>query len=174
MHKKGLSTDSIILETIQRKPGATIAEIAQDLEWTNGKVDGSVNRLITEGKASIKYYLKRGTLVKKVYPVNHDKVPTRQITIPGAMINLDVWMQQAFVYALSRSTVGIAPRKVEEWDAKAFSKQAVLIGKEAERVVLELPERFAEFYQLKNSEISLSTVGDFVFVTVESILPIEL
>ena len=89
MHKKGLSTDALVLEVILRNPGLTIAEIAEELEWTNGKVDGSVNRLTTEGKASIKRYTKRGMIVKKVYPINYDKKSTRQIEILKEMVSLD-------------------------------------------------------------------------------------
>lgn len=174
MHNRGLSTDALVLEAILRNPGLTIAEIAEELEWTNGKIDGSVNRLITEGKASIKHHLKRGMMVKKVYPVNYDKKATSQIEIPKEMVNLDVWRQQAFIYALSRSTIGVAPRKTGEWEDKAFSQEVVIIRKDSEKVVLELSNRFAQFYQLENSEISLSAVGDLVFVTVESILPVEL
>ncbi len=51
MHKQGLSTDSATLKFVERRPGATIAEIAQDLQWTNGKVDGSVMRLTAETKS---------------------------------------------------------------------------------------------------------------------------
>jgi predicted transcriptional regulator len=46
MHKKGRSTDAVVLEEIIKKPGIAIAEIAENLEWTNGKIDGSVNRLV--------------------------------------------------------------------------------------------------------------------------------
>ncbi len=172
MHKKGLSTDALVLEIILRNPGLTIAEIAEELEWTNGKVDGSVNRLTTEGKASIKRYTKRGMIVKKVYPINYEKKSTRQIEIPQEMVSPAVWSQRAFVYALSRSAIGVAPRKIEEWHTKSLSEEVVSIRKDVERVVLELPERFAQFYQLENSEISLSAVGDLIFVVVESILPI--
>ncbi len=38
MHKKGRLTDSAVLKEIMRKPGTAIAEIAENLKWTNGKV----------------------------------------------------------------------------------------------------------------------------------------
>ena len=73
MHKKGQSTDAAVLEQIINEPGITISEIAQNLACTNGKVDGSVNRLTAEGKASIKHNLKRGMLIKTVYPKDCEK-----------------------------------------------------------------------------------------------------
>jgi hypothetical protein len=117
--------------------------------------------------------MKRCLCVKKVYPVNYTKKSASLIQIPKEMVTLEVWTQQAFIYALSRSTIGVAPRKTGEWDGKAFSQEVVIIKKDDEKVVLELPGRFAQFYQLENSEISLSAVDDLIFVTVESILPIK-
>ncbi len=48
-----------------------------------------------------------------------------------------------------------------------------LVKKSPEGVTLKLSERLAGFYQLDNSEISLSAVGDLVFVTVETVLPVK-
>jgi hypothetical protein len=173
MHKKGRSTDVAVLEEITRKPGVTIAEIAENLEWTNGKVDGSVNRLIVEGKASVKHNLNRGMLVKTVYPADFDKKQANLVQIPTELVNCDLWRENAFVYALSRSTIGIAPHEVGEWGVKAFSSEYVPVEKRPEGVTLKLPERLAGFYHLDNSEISLSAVGDLVFVTVETVLPVK-
>lgn len=173
MHTKGRSTDTAVLEEIIKKPGIAIAEIAENLEWTNGKIDGSVNRLVAEGKASVKHNLKRGMLVKTVYPAEFDKKQVNLVQIPEEMVNCDLWREKAFVYALSRSTIGIAPHEVGEWGVKAFSAAYVSVEKRPEGVTLKLPERLAEFYQLDNSEINLSAVGDLVFVTVETVLPVK-
>ena len=174
MHEKGRSTDATVLEAIVKKPGSTIAEIAEDLKWTNGKVDGSVNRLIVEGKASVKHNLKKGMLVKTVYPAVLDKKPTNQIEISKEMVNYDLWKEKAFVYALSRSTIGIAHQEIPEWSSRAITAELVSIRKSPEGIILQLPVRVADFYQLANSEISLSAVGDLVFVTVETVLPVKL
>ena len=173
MHKKGRSTDAVVLAEIIKKPGIAIAEIAENLEWTNGKIDGSVNRLVAEGKASVKHNLKRGMLVKTVYPAEFDKKQANLVQIPEEMVNCDLWREKAFVYALSRSTIGIAPHEVGEWGVKAFSAEYVSVEKRPEGVTLKLPERLAEFYQLDNSEINLSAVGDLVLVTVETVLPVK-
>lgn len=72
-----------------------------------------------------------------------------------------------------RSTIGIAPHEVGEWGLKAFSAEHVSVEKRPKGVTLKLPEKLAGFYQLDNSEISLSAVGDLVFVTVETVLPVK-
>lgn len=174
MRQKGETTDATVLEKIMKKPGITISEIAGNLEWTNGKVDGSVNRLVAEGKASVKHNLKRGMLVKMVYSADFDRKPRSLIEIPREMVNPDLWKEKAFVYSLSRSTIGIARQEIAEWKEKAFSRESVSLRKSVESVILELPKRVGDFYQLGNSEISLSAVEDLVFVTVESVLPVKL
>ena len=174
MHKKGRSTDAAVLKEIMKNPGIAIAEIAKNFEWTNGKADGSVNRLVAEGKALLKHNLKRGILIKRVYPADYDKKQENTLQIPTELINYDLWREKVFVYALSRSTIGIAPHEVGEWGVKAFSAEYVLVEKNPKAVTLKLPERFVRFYQLENSEISLSAIGDLVFATVETVLPMKL
>jgi hypothetical protein len=174
MHRKGETTDAVVLEEIMKKPGATISEIANGLGWSNGKVDGSINRLVSEGKASVKHCLKRSMLVKMVYPSEFERKPRNLVEIPAEMVNYDLWKETAVVYSLSRSTIGISRKEIEGWNEKAFSKESVTIRKENEKVILEFPGKIIDFYQLENSDISLSTIGDLVLVTVESILPVKL
>lgn len=172
MHKKGQSTDAAVLKEILKKPGITVAEIAESLIWTNGKVDGSVNRLVAEGEAYVTHNLKRGMLIKLVYPSGFEKKPANLIEIPKELVNAELWMEKAYVYALSRTTIGIAHQEVAEWREKAITKDRVPVRKD-ENIVLELPERVVDFYELANSETSLSAVGDLVLVTVETVLPVK-
>lgn len=174
MRKKGEVTDSIVLEEIMKKPGVTVSEIAETLGWSNGKVDGSVNRLLLRGKVSVKHYLQRGMLVKRVYPSEYPAKSHDTLEVPEKMVDRSLWKGNAVAYALSRSTIGIAPKEVEEWERKAFFKERADIKKDKENIIITLPEKFCDFYQLENSETSLSTVGNFVMATVESVLPVTL
>ena len=174
MHLKGETTDTAILGEITKKPGMTVSEIARNLAWSNGKVDGSVNRLALEGMAKIKHCLKRGVLVKMVYPAEFARRPRNLIEIPREMVEYDLWKKNVAVYSLSRSTIGIARQEVPEWNERAFTKQKVPIEKNSGNIVLKMPRKLSSFYQLDNSEIGLSTLGDLVLVTVESILPVKL
>jgi hypothetical protein len=164
----------MVLEKIMKKPGVTVSEIAESLGWSNGKVDGSVNRLLSKGKVLVKHYLQRGMLVKRVYPSEYPVKPRDTLEIPEKMVDRSLWRDVAVVYALSRSTIGIAPKEVEEWERKAFFKDCADIKREKENIIVALPGRFYDFYQLENSEMSLSIVGNFVLATVESVLPVTL
>lgn len=174
MHIKGELTDSLVFQEVLKSPGLTISEIAERLGWTNGRVDGSVNRLILKKKVRVKHFIRRGMLVKKVYPLDYPDRTPEIIEIPKEMINYNVWGNSAFVYALSRSTIGISHKEIDEWNKKALFKESASLEKSYENIVIKLPEKFTEFYQLNNSDVSLSTIGNYVLITVESILPVKL
>jgi len=63
---------------------------------------------------------------------------------------------------------------VEEWDKKSILKGKVPLSKKEEALVVKLPASISEFYQLENSEISLSVLDNLVLLTVESVLPVAL
>jgi len=175
MHLRGEMTDASVLKEVQERPGSSVHEIAERLGWSNGRVDSSVNRLSSEGKVQVRHSLRRGMLVKRVYPRRYVPKPHNLIEIPRSMIEEDIWKKMVHVYALSRSTIALSPRRVGEWDKRAFRKEQVSVRKSAKALKVELPNSIADFYQLENSETSLSTTGDLALVTVESTaLPVAL
>lgn len=174
MHKKGQITDSIVLREIMEKPGMTVSEIAEKLHWSNGRTDGSINRLILTKKIAVKHYLQRGTLKKRAYPENYKATPKNVVDLPVKIIDQKLWNKSAFVYALSRSTLGFAPKEIEEWNKKALFKDHISFQKNRDNIHIKIPENLETFYQLENSDMSLSTIGSLALVTVESVLPVSL
>jgi hypothetical protein len=174
MHKQGQITDSIVLKEIMKKPGVTVSEIAETLRWSNGKTDGSINRLLLNKKIIIKHYLQRGMLLKRVYPENYLSRPKNIVELPTKIIDQKLWNKSAFVYALSRSTIGFAPEEIEEWNEKALFKDHVDFQKNKDNIQVMIPNNLEMFYQLENSDMSISTIGNLALVTVESVLPVSL
>lgn len=174
MFRKGRETDALVLREIQGNPGSTIHEIAVKLGFSNGRVDGSVNRLISQGKADVRHHLRRSLLVKKVYPLRYVPKPPNIIELPMNMIEVNLWRDTVYVYALSRSTIAFSPVSVAEWEERALIKEKIAIAKTEDTLQIELPNFLSDFYQLENSETSLSTTARFAIATVESILPVRL
>lgn len=174
MLRKGRETDALVLREIQGKPGSTIHEIAVKLGFSNGRADGSVNRLISQGRAEVRHHLRRGILVKKVFPLRYVPKPPNIIEIPMNMIEANLWRDTVYVYALSRSTIAFSPTRVAEWEEKALRKEKMTIVKAEDALQIELPSFLSDFYQLENSETSISTTARFAIATVESILPVRL
>lgn len=175
MRKRGETTDALVLREVELRLGSSVHDIAERLDWTNGRVDGSVNRLISQGKVRVRHVLRKGTLVKEVYPKEYVSKPHDVVDIPRNMIDDDLWNETVEVYALSRTTIAISPDKVEEWDRRAFRREHVSIRKSEKVLEIMLPNSISDFYQLDNSEMSLSTTGNLALVTVEStMLPVAL
>jgi hypothetical protein len=175
MRNRGVETDDIVLQTVHEKSGSTVHEIADGLGWTNGKVDGSINRLLKKGKVRVEHVIRRRALIKRVYPAEKIVRSPNVIEIPKEEIAENMWKDEVFLYSLSRSSVAISATKFEEWEEKAFWKGTVAVKNENGKLLIELPEKLSSFYRLENSEISLSTSDDFALVTVEStIVPVQL
>jgi DNA-binding MarR family transcriptional regulator len=175
MRQKGMETDAVVLQRIYEKPGITVHEIADRLGWTNGKVDGSINRLHEKGKVRVEHFIRRRTLIKKVYSTEEKRRLPSVIEIPKEEIAENTWRHEAHIYSLSRSSIAISPVKSDEWEKKALWKGTTALEDKGEKLLVRLPEELSSFYRLENSEISLSTSDDFALVNVEStIVPVEL
>lgn len=174
MRKLGEATDAAVLKIAAKNPGITVFEIAQILGWSNGKVDGSINRLLQNSKVTVKHQLQRGMLLKKIYLPSFSAKPSNIIKIPNELLDCSSWTKPAYVYALSRSTLGISSEENEEWKAKALLAKSANVKNVEGGAIVTLPEQLADFYQLGNSETILSAVGNIVLVTIETVLPVNL
>lgn len=175
MRREGRRTDAVVMERILTQPGSTVHDIANDFGWTNGRVDGSINRLFKDGKVRVQHCIRRGILVKKVYPTEEEARTPNMIEIPKEMIAYDIWKDRVRVYSLSRSSIAISATEIEEWEKKAFWKGDVPVEEHEKKLTIRLPDHLSDFYRLENSETSISTSDKFALVTVEStIVPVEL
>lgn len=175
MRNRGRKTDSIVLDIVKEKSGITVQEIANNLGWTNGRVDGSINRLAKKGKIRIQYFMRKKSFIKKLYPIREKQRPFNVIEIPKEDIERSLWGDEVLVYSLSRGSIGISPTKIDEWGKKAFWKEKVTIEEEDEKLKVKLPDKLSDFYRLENSEVSLATDEDFALITVEeAIVPVRI
>ena len=67
--REGLDTDYELYRVINRKPGASVYELAKELGWSSGKVYGSVRRLEKDSWIRTEKAERDGRSVLKVKPV---------------------------------------------------------------------------------------------------------
>ncbi len=67
--REGLDTDYELYRVINRKPGASIYELAKELGWSSGKVYGSVRRLEKDNWIRTEKAERAGRFVLRVSPV---------------------------------------------------------------------------------------------------------
>ncbi|MDD1762638.1 MAG: winged helix-turn-helix transcriptional regulator [Methanothrix sp.] len=67
--REGLDTDYELYRVINKKPGASVYELAKELGWSSGKVYGSVRRLEKDSWIRTEKAERDGRSVLKVKPV---------------------------------------------------------------------------------------------------------
>jgi hypothetical protein len=174
MKALGQRTDDSVLDYVRGHTGATVSQIARSLRITNGRVDGSTNRLAEKGLLDVKHFLRNGKLVKRAYPRG---LATRRpdiMEISPILVDTESWGDAVALYALSRSAIGISPRAYLEWEEASLYKCHAAVERQKDNVLLKIPERFVGFYELPNSEIDISGIEDKALVTIQStIIPVD-
>lgn len=64
---EGLDTDYELYKVIDKTPGYSIYGLAKEMQWSSGKVHGSVRRLEKEGLVHTKRSIQGGRTVLKVF-----------------------------------------------------------------------------------------------------------
>lgn len=163
----GEETDRILLQVIRENPRLSLYELALEVGWGVGKVDGSVKRLLKEGRVKEEYFVRNGRRVKLVSSVEF-KPSSDVFDIPKDVVDSDFsWRGEVFVYGLDRLTIGVSGRVVEEWEERAFMKARVPVKEGEKSFVFVLPREFVDFYALERTITGVSIVGDVVLITME-------
>lgn len=69
----------------------------------------------------------------------------------------------------------MSPRIRDDWRNECILVQKSSLAKEGGRLKFKLPEKFVDFYEIPNSEVDVSGLGDEILLTVGStIIPVEL
>lgn len=174
MRLKGSETDRVVLQFIQDNPGSTIKEIADSLGMSNGRVDHSVNRLKESNIVDIQYFRRNRGLVKKVSLVDSETIDFDEASFPLELLSKDLWKDKAYACAASRSAIIITPEIKQKWEERCILIEEVKLTKRQGDLIIKLPERFVEFYELPNAEIDVSGIDDELLITVGStVIPVD-
>lgn len=170
----GSATDSAVFGVVRQRPGISAYEISKLLLFNPGRVDGSVSRLQASGDVVTRYVLREGRLTKEIYP--RDFLPEKQHEInidPDLLDSPERWSSKANVYALDRTTIGISPVDVDEWNSKALAKERTGISRKNGNLTVALSKRLLDFYMWENSSHEVSVIGDKALVTLKTMIPIQ-
>ena len=175
MKKRGLLTDGQIYDYIRKNQNSTIREIAENLNMTNGRVDSSVNRLLQMDKVLVNHFIRNGILVKRVSTQEISSYNYNQIEITKDLLEKKIWKEEVYVYALSRSAIGISPYERENWKKRAPMQDKLFVKFIDNNMIMDLPEYFVNFYELPNSQLDISGNKDQILLSVQAtIIPVDL
>jgi hypothetical protein len=163
---RGKESDETLLEVVEDYSGLSQYELGKMLRWPAGRVDGSVRRLLNEGKIVVRVLERNGRRVNLVYP--KDMKPSNVVEVSAELLDVDnpVWGENAFVYALDSSTIGISGKPMKEWKEASCFLEKIPIQKNNGKRVLRIPEKFWRFYNLERKHKVVSVNGNNILITV--------
>ncbi len=164
--RKGRKSERTLLETVQQYPGLSLYELSQKSKWSIGQVDGTVRRLLNSKEVVIEVVNRNGRRVNLVYPRN--RKPSSIVEVPEDLLEVGnpVWREEAFLYALDSTTIGISGREVSEWDEISCFGARTPLGEDEGKVSLTIPDKFVKFYHLDEKHRTVTINGNNILVTV--------
>jgi hypothetical protein len=171
-NRRGKESDNLLLQAIIMYPGLSEYELAKRLEWRSGKTDGSIRRLLNQGLITINHTERGGRIVNLIYPKQtlypRETKPPNTIEIPAKLLQPDSggWGKGAFIYALDSNTIGIAGAEKPEWKESAAFTGEILLRREKDKMVFEIPEKFSRFYGIGRKHTAASVNGNAVLITI--------
>jgi hypothetical protein len=134
----GEGTDQGLFRVVVENPRLSLYELAQEIGWGVGEVDGSVRRLLEKGLVKVECFVKAGRRVKLVSAVDYESSPD-VFSVPQDILDSALWKDNAHIYGLDRLTIGVSGKPAPEWDAAAVLKSKVPIKRMAKNLVFRLP-----------------------------------
>lgn len=93
------------------------------------------------------------------------------VSIPKAILEVSLWnTSELYVYALSRSCIGISPKVILQWKLNALHWEKVKCITTPKAIKLRLPLILFRFYNLIQKEVKFTLVGsrDIVLMIITS------
>jgi hypothetical protein len=186
--KQAEQTDEALLGFIRERPGAlSLYQIAQEMDWSIGRVQKSVERLSKNGLIFHKRAFFGGRALKLIVSTKTEEkhgqqpavgLPTpfeHTITIPTELVSSDCWGDYAFLYALDRLTLGISADREGMWQESSILEVKVQLRRVKKTTIVELPENLYHFYLLDVNGYDISTFakGNKILLTVDRIRSAE-
>jgi len=171
-------TDRALLDFLAKKPGAlSLYQIAQEIGWSIGRVQKSIDRLLRKGLVAYKRAFLGGRSLKLIIPAKVEanlqpsfvlrKPSDVEIAVPTDMVDGECWRENAFLYTLDRMSFGISSRQESKWHESSLFETKVPLRKEENAIVARIPEGVSRFYLLPMTsyEISASPKRNKVIVS---------
>lgn len=165
-NKRGVDSDKLLLDTINEYPGLSQYELSRKMKWHSGHVDGAVRRLFNQNLITIKGLERNGRTVNLIYP--KDTTPQDIIEVKADYLRFEdgEWQDQAYVYALDSTTIGVTGREIPEWKEYAAFTATIPIKRQNDLIVLQLPKKFKTFYQLERKHRVSGLSSNTILITV--------
>jgi len=139
-------------------------ELSREIGWKIGRVDGCVRRLLNMRKIRVEALERNGRRTNLVFPKT--KKDPCLIEVPTNLLGNPSFSNEAFLYALDSTTIGISDGTDADWKREACFMEKTNLKRDERKVSLKLSERFRRFYRLDEKHKAVTVSGDNILVTV--------
>lgn len=163
--KRSRITNDALFHVIEQEPGLSKYKLSKKLNWSMGKTDGAITRLLGSERIFIKEIERGGRKVSLVYP--KAMIPSKIIRIPKSELELEdsIWSREAHFYGLDSDTIGVTGEEYEPWNQARY-RQKVMIKPDGDELSINIPPEFQEFYNLSSKHYSISVNSNRVMLTI--------
>lgn len=164
--RPSMRADALLLQTIRKSPGLSLYELRKLTKWSNGKVDGSLRRLLNSKKILVSAIDRNGRRVNLVYP--RSKKPRTTIEIPKSLLQIGnpIWKDTAFLYALDALSIGVTGERFPEWETVASFKAKINLMRKKNHLALTIPKKFVNFYHLNDKQLTKTIADNNLLLTI--------
>jgi AbrB family looped-hinge helix DNA binding protein len=109
-----------------------------------------------------------GMLVMNLLPLLEQGNPPNIIEVPANLLRFENgdWQKRAYVYALDSTTIGITGSQIPEWKEFACFTDTTPIKLQGELIVLQIPEKFSNFYKIERKHKATSVGSNRILITI--------
>jgi hypothetical protein len=165
-NRRGKQTDDILLEVVRSYPGLSQYELGKKLGWKAGHVDGSIRRLLVSKGIFLKVMERNGKQVNLVYPANQKPMDVIEVPMELLEVGNPHWSEEAVMYALDNSTIGISGSQIQEWNDVAAFRTTIPVRMQGTKILLTIPKKFITFYNLDKKAYLTGISGGNVLITI--------
>jgi len=167
--KRSRITNDALFHEIEQEPGLSKYKLTKKLNWSMGKTDGAINRLLDSGRIFIKEIERDGRKVKLVYPKT--MIPNNNIRIPKSELEISnsLWSTEAHFFGLDSDTIGITGEEYAPWKHSRY-RQKAMVKDDGDDISISFPTEFQAFYNLPTKHFSISVNSNRVILTINGYL----
>ncbi len=165
--KVALALEKRLLSLVEDSPGLSAYDVSLKLGKPPPTVHSAIKRLTRKGELVTKSILRKRGRVILLYPDTHSFPDNTLVQIPREVAHVEnpSWLN-AFIYALNNESIGISGEPVPEWEANCLWKEQAKVDREQTELLVRLPEKIANFYQIQKKEMMQVFLNNKTLLTI--------
>jgi len=162
-----LALEKKLLLLVKKSPGLSAYDLSLKIGKPPSTVHSAIKRMTRKGELVTKSILRKTGKITLLYPEGYSFPDNTLVEIPREVVHVrnPSWLN-AFIYALNSESIGISGEPVPEWESNCLWKEQAKVDRERKELLVKLPEKIANFYQVEKKEIMQVFLNNKTLLTI--------